>query len=73
MNERTSVVSLCNLIKEALWRDGIGRNSYFVSLPLCSNPLQLFLSSLIAIFVQLYACYCVCHVGFVWPFRNKHV
>lgn len=62
MNERASIVSLCNLIKGFVEGEH-GKIPYSVPVPRCSNPLFLLcvslLSALISMFVQFHACYCM--------------
>lgn len=41
MNGRTSVVLLCNNLKETLWEEGMGRIRTLLHVPLCSHPLWL--------------------------------
>lgn len=62
MNERASIVSLCNLIKGFVEGEH-GKIPYSVPVPRRSNPLFLLcvslLSALISMFAQFHACYYV--------------
>lgn len=57
MNGRTSVVLLCNNLKETLWEEGMGRIRTLLHVPLCSHPLWLW-------FFFLYSIACVLCVLF---------
>lgn len=73
MNERTSIMSLCNLTKEALWKESMVR-IHTVPVPQCSIApdalcfLVLWLDFHLCAILSMLACV---YLRFVWVSENK--